>query len=131
MESTEKKKLVDGGMVVPNRNSEFIRAFLEITKPYHKLSAREMDVAAVFIRRRYTIAAETSNADHIDKILFNKDTKKSVAAEAGITMDHFKTVLYKMRKHNVIQGNIINPTYLPNWQQGKPFRYMFIFNNDV
>ena len=95
MESTEKKKLVDGGMVVPNRNSEFIRAFLEITKPYHKLSAREMDVAAVFIRRRYTIAAETSNADHIDKILFNKDTKKSVAAEAGITMDHFKTVLYK------------------------------------
>ena len=131
MEQTaEKRKQADGGMVIPCKSSEFIRSCLEVMRPIHKLSSREMDIAAIILGRRYVIAEDTQNKENIDKILFNKDTKKSIAAEAGITMDHFKIVLHKMRKNDVIRGNSFNPIYTPEWHPGKTFRWVFVFRND-
>lgn len=127
---TSASKVADGGMRIPCTSSTFIRAWLEVMRPIHRLTPKEMDVAAELIKRRYDLTKGISNPALIDKVLFNKETKDSIITKVGITDSHYKMVLHKLRQNGVIDGKKINPRYLPDWTPGKPFRWMFIFENE-
>lgn len=127
----DQRKLADGGIVIPCTSDTFIRAWLEIMHPLHRLSNREMDIAAEIIKRRYRLAEGVSDSQliNVDKVLFSKDEKASIAKALGITPQFFRTTLQRLRACGIVQGNTVNPKYLPDWTPGKPFRWLFIFKN--
>ena len=124
------KKTVDGITVIPSTNDNFIRAWLEIMRPLHKMTSKEMDYAAIMLKKRYIIANEVSDQGMIDKLLFDEETKEIIRNEAGVTPSHAKAILYSMKKKGVIKGKTVNPKFIPSWRKGEPFRWMFLFKNE-
>ena len=114
-QSAEKQqKMADGGMIIPCKSSAFIRSWLEVMRSVHKLSKKEMDVAAALINYRFELAKSISDQSLIDKVLFSKETKEIII----------------QRENKVIIGKTVNPRYLPEFVPGKPFRWLFIFQNE-
>lgn len=124
------QKLVNGTTVIPTTSNEFIRAWLEVMKPLHKMTSKEMDYAAVLLKKREEIAKEVSDQGLIDKLLFDEDTKEAVRIEAGVSQPHAKAILYSMKNKGVIVGKRISPRYIPLWKRGEPFRWVFMFKNE-
>ena len=85
-------KLIDGVTVIPNKSKEFIRIWLEIMKPFHKLTPTEMDFTAFLLMKRYEIAKEIKDPAMIDKILFDEETKEILRAEAFPKMGRGETI---------------------------------------
>lgn len=125
-----KQKIADGAMTIPCTSATFIRNWLEVMRPVHKLSNREMDVAACLINKRYELKKKVNDPLLVDKVLFDRETKNAIIKELDITNSYFKMVLHELRKNNVIIGERVNPKYLPDFTPGKPFRWMFIFKNE-
>lgn len=121
------KPAVDGISIIPTSKDEFLRTWLEMMRPFHHLTPREMDFAAVMIAKREEIARDVTDQAKIDKLLFEEETKEEIMALAGVSKTHMQMILRSMRANGVIQGRRFNPSYLPSWTPGKPFRMVFVF----
>ena len=128
---SEKQKVADGGMVIPCTSDTFIRAWLEVLRPIHKLSYREMNIAAHIINKWFILSREVKNREviNVDRLLLNKEGRKELCEELGITPTYLRMVLATLKRREVLIGDKINPKYLPNWEPGRPFRWVFIFEN--
>lgn len=124
------KKVVNGTTVVPSTNENFIRAWLEVMRPLHKMTPKEMDYVAILLEKRAIIANEVNDQGMIDKLLFDEETKEIVRKKAKVSSSHAKVILYNLKKKGVIKGKRMNPMYIPIWEKGKPFRWMFVFKNE-
>lgn len=128
-QGAQNKPAVDGIAIIPTTGENFIRTWLEVMKPFHHLTSREMDFTAALLARREEIAADVKDQSNVDKLLFDEEEKEKVCKKVGITNSHMKMILHKMRKAGVINGKKIDPKYILKWQRGKPFRMVFVFKN--
>ena len=126
-----RKPLADGLANIETTNSNFLRFFLEVMRPWHHLAPREMDFAAALLAKRFEIAKTFKNkADpSIDKLLFEEETKEEVMKKVGVAKAHMQVILRRLRENGVLEGKRVSPKYIPNWTEGKPFRMVFVFTN--
>lgn len=118
----------DNVTVVPTNSKTVFRKWLEFMRPYHKLTDREMDVAAAFIRHRYELSKVISDENILDNVLMSNDIKKKILNECGITLQHFQVVMGNLRKNGVLINNRINPKFIPSLQEGSDYlTLMFYF----
>jgi len=133
-ETVSRKPVADGMVIIPTTNSNFIRTWLEVMRPFHRLTAREMDFAAAFLEKRYEIASNIADPDKnqamIDRLLFDDDTKEAVRERVGLTKSHMQVIMHKMKSSGLIGDRKFNMNYVPNWTPGKPFRLVMVFKNE-
>ena len=127
----EPKKSIDGITVVPTSSRDFLRAWLEVMRPLHGLTPKEMDFAAVLLQFRYNIAKKVEDPAMVDTILFNKDKKDEIAKAAGISTSYMKILMNRLRTAGLIKNRRFVSQYTPDWTPGKPFRWLFIFKNEL
>ena len=127
----EPKPSIDGLTIVPTSSKNFLRAWLEVMRPLHGLTQKEMDFAAILLQFRYDIAKKVSDPAMVDTILFDKEKKEDIANAAGISQSYMKMFLKRLRANGVIEGKRISLKYLPDWTPGKPFRWLFVFENEL
>ena len=97
-------------------------------RPYHKLTDREMDIAAAFIRHRFALSKVISDDTILDSVLLSEDTKKKIREECNITLQHFQVILGSLRKNKVIVNNRINPKFIPSLKEDSDYlTLMFYF----
>lgn len=89
------------------------RYWLEFLKPFHKLTDREMDVLACFLKHRYELGKVVKDLALLDQILMNEDTRRQIREECNITQSHFQVVMTSLRKNKVVSDNKINPRFIP------------------
>jgi len=94
-------------------DGDFFRTWVEFTKPLHKLSKREMDVLAEFLKERYELGKVITDADVLDGVLMSGDTKRRIRMKCGITAKHFQVIMSKFRKNGVINNNRIHLNLIP------------------
>ena len=128
-ETASRKPLVDGMAEIPTTSATFLHTWLEIMRPFHHLTSREIDFASAMLEKRYEIAASVKDPQMIDKILFDEGTKEELRNKIGLTKTHMQVIMHKMRESGVIEGKRFNKSYIPSWTPGKPFRMVFIFRN--
>lgn len=85
--------------------------FLE---PFHKLTNREIDVIASFVKQRYELSKVIKDNDILDKVTMSDDIKRKVREDCNITLPHFQVIMGKLRKSKVIIDGKINPRFIPN-----------------
>lgn len=118
----------DNVTVVPSTSKNVFRKWLEFMRPYHKLTDREMDIAAAFIRHRFTLSKVISDDTILDSVLLSEDTKKKIREECNITLQHFQVILGSLRKNKVIVNNRINPKFIPSLKEDSDYlTLMFYF----
>ena len=95
-------------------DKSFFRYWLMFLEPFHKLTKREIDVAASFVKQRYELSKVIKDNDILDKVTMSEDTKRKVREECNITLPHFQVIMGKLRKNKVIVDGKINPRFIPN-----------------
>lgn len=95
-------------------DKSFFRYWFMFLEPFHKLTKREIDVAASFVKQRYELSKVIKDSEILDRVTMSEDTKKKVREECNITLPHFQVILGKLRKNKVIVDGKINPKFIPN-----------------
>lgn len=122
-------KKPDSVVMIPGNIDSFFRKWFEFLEPFHKLTAREMDVATAFVKQRYKLSKVIKDPDILDKVLMSEDTKRIVREECNITLPHFQVIMGKLRKNQIIVGGKLNPRFIPNIdEEAGSFKLLLYFN---
>jgi|TARA_R110000822_G_scaffold152112_8_gene291359 hypothetical protein len=103
--------------------------WMEITKPFHKLTNQQQGVLALFLYYHYTYKEEITNQKILWKIIFDYDTKMLIKEELGLKDAGFQNIIHQLRKKGVIKNKRVTSAYIPNLEkQAKNFKIIFNFN---
>ena len=91
----------------------FFRMWLEFLRPFHKLTERETDIMAAFLKQRYELSKVVSDQDILNKLTMSDDTKKKIREECNISQAHFQVIMTKLKKSKMIENGNINPRFIP------------------
>ena len=107
---------------------EFYKSWLVVLKPFHRLTDKQIDVAAGFLNHRAMLAEEIDNPALLDRLLLSTETCKAIREELNMTCPHFRVVMTKLRRSGFIKNNTINMKYIPEVDfSQKNFSLLFNF----
>ena len=106
----------------------FFRMWLEFLRPFHKLTERETDIMAAFLKQRYELSKVVSGQDILNKLTMSDDTKKKIREECNISQAHFQVIMTKLKKSKMIENGNINPRFIPRIKdETKGFQLLLTF----
>lgn len=112
-------------------NSDFFRYWFEFLSPFHRLTNREIQVIATISKHRYELSKAISDNKLLNKVLFSIETRNTIIKECNLNSQHYKVILSKLRKDNVIIGDSINPRFIPNIKENSnKFQLLLSFELD-
>lgn len=107
---------------------KFFEYWLSFIKPLHKLTSREIEVAAAFLKQRFNLSKVISDQELLDKNVMSDDIKRKVREDCNITQAHFQVVMSELKKNKFIVGGKINPKFIPKLTEGSEyFQLMLLF----
>ena len=110
-------------------SGSFFRYWFMFWEPFHKLTKREIDVAATLVKIRYELSKVVKDEVILDKLVMSEDTKKRVREECNIQTQHFQVIMGKLRKNNVIIDGKINPKFIPHiTEENGIFQLLLLFD---
>lgn len=123
---------VDNVINIPTSlKGKFFKHWFKFLLPYHGLTDREMDIAAAFLLKRYELSKVISDANILESVLMNEDTKRIIREGCGVKHQHFQVIMSKLRKAKIILDNKINPRFIPNVkEENGNFKLLLLFTFD-
>ena len=110
-------------------SDSFFRYWFMFWEPFHKLTKREIDVAATLVKIRYELSKVVKDEVILDKLVMSEDTKRKVREECNITLPHFQVIMGKLRKNSIIVDGKLNPRYIPRViEENGSFKLMLLFD---
>lgn len=107
----------------------FFKYWFMFLKPFHKLTDREIDVIAAFVKHRYELSKVIKDNEILDKVTMSEDTKKKVREECNLALPHYQVIMGKLRKNKVIIDGKINPRFIPNIDESiGSFQLLLLFD---
>ena len=108
---------------VPCTEISFYRAWIEFLTPYHKLTAREKDVAARLLVQYFKLAESIKDDAVLYELMWSKTSRKDLMASLKMSSANFQVVLAKLRTAGFLKDGLINPRFLPH-KVGDDSRFM-------
>lgn len=106
----------------------FFKHWLRLTRPFHKLTNKEIDVVALLLYYHDEYKNETKNKKMLWKYVFDYETKMLIKKELDNMKDQIlQNILTSLRKKKVVINNKINPVYIPDIKKGTD-NFKIIFN---
>lgn len=107
---------------------KFFRIWLEFLRPFHKLTERETDVMAAFLKERFELSKVVSDQEILDKLTMSEDTKRKVREACNISQAHFQVIMTKLKKSKMIDNGKVNPKFIPKVEHdAKGFQLLLAF----
>lgn len=109
---------------------DFFKWWCIMLRPFIRLTDRETDVIASFLKHRRDLSKSISDDAILDTILMSDDVVNKVIEECKISRQHFYVVMSTLRNKGVIKDGIIHRRLIPNtrdWDNGV-FRLLIQFN---
>lgn len=121
----------NSALKVPYKNlMEFFTLWLKFLRPFHTLSDRELEVAACMLKNRYELSKKISDEKILNDVLFSKENKDKMLKELHITNQYYQVILGKLRKVKFIKDNKIYSRFIPEYEEGKMFTLLLIFDEE-
>lgn len=108
----------------------FFFLWLRFLAPFHKLSDKDMTILSLLLTKRYELSKVIKDDNLLDQTLMSKSVKDDIREIAGMSDNHFQTILTKLRKRQIIENNKINKRYIPNLIEDSE-NYTLILNFDI
>ena len=109
-------------------SGKFFRMWLEFLRPFHKLTERETDVMAAFLKERFELSKVVSDQEVLNKLTMSEDTKRKVREYCNISQAHFQVIMTKLKKSKMIDNGKINPKFIPKVEHdAKGFQLLLAF----
>lgn len=100
----------------------FYRLWMEFLAPFHKLTARERDVAARIIAQYFRLKESIPDPEVLKDVLWSHKSRKDMRESLKMSPAHFQMVLAKLRESGVIRDGDLDPRYIPH--KGSDPRFM-------
>ncbi len=104
--------------LIPCTDVSFYRAWIEFLAPYHKLTARERDVAARLLMQYFRFKENIKEKEILNELLWSHASRKDIMQSLKISQAHFQIILTKLRNAGFLVGMEINPRFIPHKVQG-------------
>jgi hypothetical protein len=112
-------------------DGDFFKAWVEFLKPIHKLSKREMEVLAVFLKKRWELGKVIIDQNTLDRVLMNRETRSEIRAACGLSVKHLQVIMCKFKKNGVVKDNRIFLNLIPSiTPEGVGLMVYFSFENE-
>lgn len=137
----DEKNLQKGGLKLRKPNNaifintsmegDFFKWWCTYLRSQIKLTDREADVVASFLKFRWELSKSILDPAILDAMVMSDDTKKRVIEDCHITLQHFYVVMSNLRKNKIIIGNSLNPSLIPNIKEDDDgtFQLLILFKD--
>ena len=115
--ATEGKKLPKPNNVIAvptSYDGDFFRWWCIILRPFVKLSDKEIDVLACYLKHRLELSSQITNQALLDSVLMSNEVRNKIIEECKITLKYYYVVMHGFKKRGIIKGKAINPRLIPN-----------------
>ena len=106
----------------------FYRMWIEFLAPFHKLTARERDVAARIIVQYFKLKDSIPDPEMLKEVMWSHTSRKDMRESLGMTQAHFQMILAKLRTSGVLIDGDINPKYIPHTTGDPRFMLSIVFD---
>ncbi len=100
--------------LVPCTDISFYRAWIEFLTPYHKLTARERDVAARILMQYFRFKDSVPDQSVLRELMWSHSSRKDLTDSLKMSQAHFQLVLSKLKSSGFLKDGDINPRFLPH-----------------
>ena len=108
--------------------TSFFRLWMTFLTPYHKLTARERDVAARIIAQYFKLKQSIPDPVVLKEVLWSHTSRKDMRESLGMSPAHFQLVLAKLREAEVLVDGDLNPRYIPHLTEEPRFMLAIMFD---
>lgn len=108
--------------------TSFYRMWIEFLAPFHKLTARERDVAARIIAQYFKLKDSIPDPEMLKEVMWSHTSRKDMRESLGMTQAHFQMILAKLRTSGVLVDGDINPKYIPHINEDPRFMLSIVFD---
>lgn len=91
--------------------------WLELTKPWHSLTLKELEVAALFIKSYIDNKDKIINDELLNNFVLSTENKRNIRKKLDMTPTYFQILLRGLRDKKFILDNKINKNYIPSFNQ--------------
>jgi len=109
-------------------DTSFYRMWIEFLAPFHKLTARERDVAARVIAQYFKLKDSIPDPEVLKEVLWSHTSRKDMRESLGMSQAHFQMILVKLRTSGVLLDGDINPKYIPHINEDPRFMLSIVFD---
>lgn len=106
----------------------FYRMWIEFLAPFHKLTARERDVAARIIMQYFKLKDSVPDPEVLREVLWSRKSRSDMMASLKISQPHFQMVLAKLKAAGVLIDGEINPKYIPHKSNDPRFLLEIVYD---
>lgn len=96
---------------------DFFRWWCVMLRPFIKLTDRETDVVASFLKHRWELAKTVPDDSILDKLLMGNDIIADVIKECNLSHTHFYVVMNSLKKKGAVQNGIFHRRLIPNTKE--------------
>ena len=97
-----------------DKRRNFFRLWLELMKPMHKLTSKEIEVLAAFLQKRLELSKSIIDSNILDQTLLGTEIRKQIREELGLSATHFHVIVTKLKKAGLVRDGRINKRFIPN-----------------
>ena len=106
----------------------FYRMWIEFLTPFHKLTAREKDVAARIIIQYFRLKDDIPDPEVLRDVLWSRKSRKDMMDSLGMSQAHFQMVLSKLKTAGVLVDGNIDPRYIPHKTDMSRFMLQIVYD---
>ena len=111
-----------------DKRRNFFRIWLELMRPMHKLTSKEIEVLAAFLQKRLELSKSIIDNNILDQTLLGTEIRKQIREELNLSATHFHVIVTKLKKAGIIVNNRINKRYIPNIKgDTESYKLVFLF----
>jgi len=92
----------------------FYRLWFEFLAPFHKLTARERDVAARIVAQYFRLKAEIDDPEVLRDVLWSQTSRRDMRESLKMSPAHFQMILAKLKAAGVLVDGDINQRFIPH-----------------
>lgn len=106
----------------------FFRYWVEVLKPFHKLTNRECDILSEFLSKRHKLSKIISDEDVLDTMLMSDEIKTEIREKTNASPQSLHAVMTSFKKNKVLLEGKINKRFIPKIsEEGDNYKLMFFF----
>lgn len=107
-------------------------AWLTCLKPLHKLSSKEIEVAAWFLEQYIKKKGNITDEALLNQFIFSAESKRNIKKILNMSSNYFQ-VLFKVLKSKgfIINNERINPKYIPAFNNDGDIILCYIIKNNA
>lgn len=106
----------------------FYRMWIEFLAPFHKLTAREREVAARIIAQYFKLKDSIPDQEMLKEVMWSHTSRKDMRESLKMSQAHFQMILAKLRTSGVLLDGDINPKYIPHMTDDPRFMLSVVFD---